>query len=63
MNALMVILEIILVGCAIAFLIIDPKEEVSNNVVLITILVAVVLHMVINILFICRGKWFCFNCK
>jgi hypothetical protein len=62
MNALMVLFEAILVGCAVAFLAIDPKDDFAMNIVLITILVCIVLHVVVNVLFVARGKWLVFNC-
>lgn len=59
----MLFIEILILGAAIAFLAIDPKEELATNVLLIIIIVGVFIHAAINVLFICRGNWLCFNCK
>ena len=59
----MLFLEIIILGSAIAFFVVDPSAELPTNILLITVIVAVILHMAINVLFICRGKWFCASCK
>lgn len=61
MNILFVLFESVMLICAVAFLLLDPKEPFWNNVLFATLIIALVLHILVNRFAVCRGSW-CGKC-
>ena len=54
--------KILWIIAAIGFFLSALIDNLTATIVLITILVCIVLHMIVNVLFVARGKWLVFNC-